>query len=146
MVALKRAVCVVNSERANLLGGGVLGDGLGALRDGVLGQLTGEEEADSGLDLAAGDGGLLVVVGKAASFGGDALEDIVDEGVHDGHGAAGDSSVGVDLLQHLVDVDAVAFLALSAPLLVAARPGGLGLLRSLLSSGTTTLSFSRHDW
>ena len=143
MVALKRAVWVVNSERTNLLGGGVLGDSLGALRDGVLGQFTGEEEADSGLDLAAGDGGLLVVVGQAASLGGDALEDIVDEGVHDGHGAAGDSSVGVDLLQHLVDVDAVAFLALSAPLLVAGRPGSLGLLRSLLSSGT--LCFSRHD-
>ena len=73
----------------------------------------------------------------------DALEDIVDEGVHDGHGAAGDSSVGVHLLQNLVDVDSVAFLALSAPLLVATWPGGLGLLRSLLSSGRC--SFGRHD-
>ena len=38
------------------LGGGVLGDSLGALGDGVLGELTGEEEADGGLDLAGGEG------------------------------------------------------------------------------------------
>ena len=40
----------------SLLGAGVLGDGLGALRDGVLGQLSGEEEPDSSLDLPGGDG------------------------------------------------------------------------------------------
>ena len=39
-----------------LFGGSVLGDGLGTLGDGVLGQLTGEEESDGGLDLAGGDG------------------------------------------------------------------------------------------
>ena len=49
----------------SLLGAGVLGDGLGALRDGVLGQLTGQEEPDSGLDLPGGDGGSLVVVCKS---------------------------------------------------------------------------------
>ena len=46
-------------------GGGELGDGLGALGDGVLGELTGEEEAHGGLDLAGGEGGLLVVAGEA---------------------------------------------------------------------------------
>ena len=69
-----------------LLGGGVLGDGLGAFRDGVLGQFTGEEETDSSLDLPGGDGGALVVVSEAGSFSGNALKDVVDEGVHDGHG------------------------------------------------------------
>ena len=49
----------------SLLGAGVLGDGLGALRDGVLGQLSGQEEPDGGLDLPGGDGGPLVVVGQA---------------------------------------------------------------------------------
>jgi hypothetical protein len=39
---------------------GELGDSLGTFRDGVLGELTGEDEADSGLDLAGGEGGLLV--------------------------------------------------------------------------------------
>ena len=42
------------------LGGGELGHGLGALRDGVLGKLTGEDEADGSLDLARGKSGLLV--------------------------------------------------------------------------------------
>lgn len=60
-----------------LLGGGrVLGDSLGALRDGVLGKLTGEDEADGGLDLAGRDGGLLVVCGKLGGLSCDALEDV----------------------------------------------------------------------
>ena len=39
-----------------LLGAGVLCDGLGALTDGVLGQLTREKQTDGGLDLPARDG------------------------------------------------------------------------------------------
>ena len=46
---------------------------------------------------------------QTGSLGGDSLEDIVDEAVHDGHGTAADTSVGVDLLHHFVDVDAVRF-------------------------------------
>ena len=64
---------------ADLLGAGVLGDSLGALRDGVLGELTGEEEPDSGLDLAGGDGGSLVVVSQTAGLGGDPLEQVINE-------------------------------------------------------------------
>ena len=41
----------------HLLGAGVLGDGLGALGHGVLGQLPGQQEAHGGLDLPGGDGG-----------------------------------------------------------------------------------------
>ena len=52
----------------------------------MLGKLTREEESDSGLDLPRSDGASLVVVGQTAGFGRDALEDVVDEGVHDGHG------------------------------------------------------------
>ena len=60
----------------------------------------------------------MMVVGKAGSFAGDApLEDVVDERVHDAHGFAGDISVRVNLLQHLVDVDSMAFFSLSASLL-----------------------------
>ena len=40
-----------------LLGAGVLGDSLGSLRDGVLGQLSGQDQTDGGLDFPAGDGG-----------------------------------------------------------------------------------------
>ena len=32
------------------------------------------------------------------------LEPVVDKGVHDGHGFGQDPGVGVDLLQHLVDL------------------------------------------
>lgn len=115
-----------NSSFKSLLAAGVLGDGLGALTDGVLGQLTGEEEADRGLDLPTGDGGALVVVGQSGSFSGDSLKDIVDEAVHDRHGLAADASVGVHLLEHLVDVDGVAFLPLPLALLVAGA-NSLGL-------------------
>ena len=123
-----------NPEKNYLLGGSVLGDGLGSLRDGVLGQFTGEEEPDGGLDLPGGDGGPLVVVGQTGSFSSDTFEDIVDERVHDAHGLGGDTSVGMDLLQHLVDVDSIRFLPFLGPLLVVLGDvlGGLtGLLGSL---------------
>ena len=73
----------------------------------MLGQLSGEEETDSSLDLPRGDGGPTVVVSQTGSLGSDALEDVIHERVHDRHGLAGDSSVGVHLLQHFVDVDRV---------------------------------------
>ena len=41
----------------DLLGAGVLGDGLGALGHGVLGELPGQHQAHGGLDLPGGDRG-----------------------------------------------------------------------------------------
>ena len=111
------------------LGGREFGDGLGALRYGVLGKLTGKHEADGGLDLARREGGLLVVGGELSSLAGDALEDVVDERVHDAHALLADAGVGVDLLEHLVDVGGVGFHALLAALLLVA--GGGDLLGSL---------------
>ena len=118
----------------SLLGAGVLGDGLGSLRDGVLGQLSGQEEPDSGLDLPGGDGGPLVVVGELAGLSGDALEQVVDERVHDAHGLGGDTGVGVHLLEDLVDVDGIGLLPLALPLLLVALGDGLGGLARLGSS------------
>lgn len=63
----------------------------------------------------------------------DPLEDVVDEAVHDGHGLPGDTSVGVNLLENLVDVDAIALLPAALLLLVALGDVLLslaGLLRS----------------
>ena len=85
--------------------GGVLGDGLGALGDGVLGELTWEEETHSGLDFAGRESVLLVVADEAGGLAGDLLEDVVDEGVHDRHGLLGDTELWVNLLEHSVDVD-----------------------------------------
>ena len=65
MVVLKGLSFVVLSK-LSLLGAGVLGYSLGSLRHGVLGQFSGEEQTDSGLDLSGGDGASSVVM-QAAS-------------------------------------------------------------------------------
>ena len=59
------------------------------------------------------------------------FKDIIDEGVHDAHGLGGDSGVGVDLLQHLVDVDGVGLLPLALLLLLVSLGNGLGSLARL---------------
>ena len=46
----------------------------------MLGELSGEDETDRGLDLAGRDGRLLVVRGELGGFTGDALKDVVDKG------------------------------------------------------------------
>ena len=102
--------CALKGSRH--LVGGELGHGLGALGDGVLGELTGEDEAHGSLDLAGGHGGLLVVAGELGRLGGDLLEDVVDEGVQDGHTFLGDTSVRVNLFQYLVDIRRVGFYTL----------------------------------
>jgi len=111
----------------------------------VLGEFSWEKEPHSGLNFPAGDGGLLVVVSEAGGFDGDSLEDVIHERVHDAHRFAGDSSVRVDLLQHLVDVDGVGFLPALLPFL-AVSGSHLGLSTSLLFSflGSADL-FSGHD-
>ena len=88
------------------------GHRLGTFTDGVLGEFTRKHETDSGLNLARAERRLFVVRGELSSFSGDALKDIVDKGVHNRHALLGDTSIGVDLLQHLVDVRAVGFGAL----------------------------------
>ena len=143
LVVLKKTDCCAELFENCLLGAGVLGDSLGALRDGVLGELTREEEPDSGLDLAGGDGGPLVVVSQTAGLSSDSLKEIVDERVHDAHGLGGDTSVGVDLLQDLVDVDGVGLLPLVPLLLLVALGDGLGGLAGLLGSFSRNLG--RHD-
>ena len=108
----------------------------------MLGQLTRQEEADCGLDLPAGDGRLLVVLGKASRLRGDLLEDVVHKRVHDAHGLAGDASLGVHLLQHLVDVDGVGLLPRLSPLLLLS--GDFGCLDGsglLLAFGSSNLAW-----
>ena len=107
----------------------------------MFGQLSREVESDSSLDFPAGDGVLLVVVSQFGGFSGDSLKYIIDKRVHDAHGFGGDTSVGVDLLENLVDVNRVALLAgLSPGLLISSR---LALDGSLLLS-FLGCDFSRH--
>ena len=42
----------------------------------MLGQLTGEDETDRGLDLPGGDGGLLVVSSQLGGLGSNTLENV----------------------------------------------------------------------
>ena len=95
----------------------------------MLGKLSWKHEADGGLDLAGGESLALVVASQLATLSGDALLDVVDEGVHHGHATLGDAGVRVDLLEHLVDVGVV---GLHSPLPVSL---GGSLLGSLLGSG-----------
>jgi len=116
-----------------LLGAGVFGDGFRAFADGMLCQLTGQEKTDGGLDLSGGDRRSAVVVSQTTSFGGDSLEDVVNERVHYAHCFARDAGVGMYLLQDLVNVDAVA-LPPPLPSLLVSTARGLSLASGLLRS------------
>lgn len=105
----------------------------------MLRQFTRQEETDGCLNFPTGDGASLVVVCETGRFGGDAFEDVVDEGIHDGHGLAGNSSVGVDLLQNFVDVDGERFLPSLLPLLLVSSPHGFLGLAGLLNGFTACL-------
>ena len=93
----------------------------------MLGKLSWKHKTNGSLDLSARKSCLLVVGGKLSGFGGDTFKDIVDEGVHDRHTLLGDTGIGVDLLQNLVNVGRVAFGSLLGLL-----DGGSGLLGCLL--------------
>jgi len=96
----------------------------------MLGKFTGKDKSDRGLNLSGRDGGLLVVCGKLRGLGSNALEDIIDEGVQNGHGAVGNTSVGVNLLKDFVDIGRVGLLARLRSLLLLSSC--CGLLTSLL--------------
>merc|ERR1719209_25863 len=82
-------------------------------------------------------------MGQLASFCRNPLEQVIDKGVHDGHGLRGDSSVRMNLLQDLVDVDGVRLLPLAFPLLLVALGDSLGSFARLGSSLSRCLW--RHD-
>ena len=95
----------VRVQRDSLFAAGVLGDSLGTFRHCMFRQLSREVKSDSSLDFPAGDGVFLVVVSQTGGLSGDSLKDVIDKRVHDAHGLGGDTSVRVDLLENLVDVD-----------------------------------------
>ena len=47
----------------------------------------------------------LIISDELGGLGSDLLEDVVDEGVHDGHGSLGDTGLWVNLLEDSVDID-----------------------------------------
>ena len=92
-----------------------LGHGLGALGDGVLAELTGEDQADRRLDASAAEGRGLGHATQLAGLNSDLVEGVHHEVVHDGNALLGDTSSRVHLLEHLEDV---ALEGLDAALLV----------------------------
>ena len=105
----------------------VFGDSLGSFRDSVSGEFSGEDELDSRLNFSGGESSSLVESDELGSFGGDSVEGVVDEGVHDVHGLLGDTDVGVHLLEDLVDVDGEGFNSSSSSFLVSFGSGGFSL-------------------
>lgn len=112
-VVLKRTVVLYMffQEGGNiLLGAGVLGDGLGALTDGVLGKFTWKQQTDGGLNFSTGNGGTFVIMRQTRCLCSNTFEDVVHETVHDAHRLTGYPCVRMNLFQHLVDVDGVTLL------------------------------------
>ena len=97
----------VDTSSSGCLSAGELGDGLGALRDGVLSELTGENQSDGSLDLARAEHSLSVVSDQATSLRSDLLEGVVDQRVQDRDGSLADSDLGVNLLEDSDNVSAV---------------------------------------
>ena len=114
----------------------------------MLGQLTREQQTNGGLNFAGRESASLVVADQTARLSSDALEDVVDERVHDAHGTAGDADVGVDLLEHPVDVGRIGLRASAS---AAFTLGSIGVAGSFgLSGGLGGLALStgclgRHD-
>ena len=88
----------------------------------MLAELTRKQKADSSLDLAGREGSLFVVLAQITGLSGKLMEHICNERVHGVHATLGDTFVGVDLLENLVDVGGVGLGALLA------ASGGGGLL------------------
>lgn len=103
----------------DLLGAGVFCDGLGTFRNCVFSEFSWQKQTNGSLDFATANRRAFVVVGQARGFAGNSFENVVDEGIHDAHCFAGNSSIGVDLFQHFVNVDAKALLSPRSALLFA---------------------------
>lgn len=115
----------------------VLSHGLGAFVYRVLRKLPREYQSDGGLNLARTQGLRFSALAEVARFLADACEVVDDEGVHYCHRAAGDSDVGVDLLQDAVNVRYI-FLRRAGRFLVLADARGCllgGLLGDFLLGG-----------
>lgn len=131
-----------------------LGHGLGAFRNGMLGEFTGKNKAHGSLNFARRDGLALVGASKSTSLNRDTLKNVIDKGVHDFDGALGDARIVVHLLQDLVNECSIRMIVSLATLrlsrLLFGRNGSLDgrlLGGHLFGLATTTLYFwdRRHD-
>ena len=73
----------------------------------MLGELTGKDQADGRLNVAARQSRALVHLAELAGLSGNTLEGIADEVVHNRHALLRDARLGVHLLEDLVDATLV---------------------------------------
>ena len=85
----------------------ILRDGLRSLWYTMYRKFSFNNEPTCSLNLSWAYGSLLVVSGELGSLYRNSVEDIVHERVQDGDTSLGDTSLWVNLLQHLVDVGRV---------------------------------------
>ena len=78
--------------------------GLSALGDGMLRQLTGQNQANSGLDVPTAQSLAFLHPAELGRLIGDLVEGIRHEVVHDGDSLLRDARVRMNLLEHLEDV------------------------------------------
>ncbi len=83
----------------------VFGDGFSSFGNSVSGEFSWEDKFDSWLNFSGWQSSSLVESNQFWSFSGDSVEGVVNEGVHDVHGFLGNTNIGVDLLEDLVDID-----------------------------------------
>lgn len=100
-----------------VLVGTILGDGLSGVLVGGLEELTTvEDKLGGGFDFLLADGVTVGLAGEERGLGGDALEEVVDEGVHGLHASLGDADVlvgvGIAGFQDLEDVGTIGLYAL----------------------------------
>ena len=100
----------------------------------MLSELTGEEEADGGLDLSGGQSRLLDEAEELEGLKGNLLEDVIDERVHNEHRFLGDAELGVELPKHTEDVHGVGLCSATVSQL-SSLGSSTGLLGGLLRSG-----------
>lgn len=94
------------------LGGAEFGHRLGAFRDGMFGEFSGQHETDGRLDFPAAQRGLFVVRGQFARLRRDAFKNVIDEGIHDRHALFRNAGIRMDLFEDLVNVGGIRFDAL----------------------------------
>ena len=82
----------------------------------MLGELTGKDQSDGGLDLSGTENSLAVVTNKASSFRSDLLEGVVDHRVQNRDGSLADSNLWVNLLEDSHNVCGVGLVSLSMSL------------------------------
>ena len=109
----------------------------------MLCEFSRKKQSNCSLDFAGGESLRVVVRGELRGFRSDTLEQVGNERIHNAHGLGRDTSVRMNLLQHLVDVDRV---GLGALLLSNGLFRGIGdaLFGDLLLSDWDGLSFGSH--